>query len=68
MFSLNLVNAEKLLIKLGWPLNKVEDIRLMADYLGKGINLDKADWSLHRLRRSYWFFGYFGAIIRADLG
>jgi len=48
VFSLNLVKTERLPIELGRSLNKVEDIRLMADYLGKGIGLDKADWSLQQ--------------------
>ena len=45
-FSLHLIKTGKLPVELGRSLNKVEDIRLMADYLGKEVDIDKADWSL----------------------
>ncbi len=48
VFSLHLVKSEKLPIELGRSLNKVEDIRLVADYLEKRVDLDKADWSLQQ--------------------
>jgi len=45
-FSLQLVKTGRLPKELGRSLNKVEDIRLMADYLGTDIGLEQADWSL----------------------
>lgn len=47
-FSLHLIKTGELPVELGRALNKVEDIRLMADYLGKEIVLDKAVWSLRQ--------------------
>ncbi len=48
IFSLHLIKTEKLPTELGRSLNKVEDVRLMADYLGKGVDLDRANWSLQQ--------------------
>ena len=47
-FSLHLVKTGQLPEELGRSLNKVEDIRLMADYLGTEINLEQATWSLQQ--------------------
>ena len=48
VFSQHLIKTKQLPTELGRSLNKVEDIRLMADYLGKGIELDKANWALQQ--------------------
>ncbi|HEB63265.1 MAG TPA: HEPN domain-containing protein [Gammaproteobacteria bacterium] len=45
-FSLHLVKTGRLSKELGRSLNKVEDIRLMADYLGVAVDLEQAAWSL----------------------
>ncbi|MDT8384922.1 MAG: HEPN domain-containing protein [Gammaproteobacteria bacterium] len=48
-FSLHLVKSGSLPIELGRSLNKVEDIRLMADYLGKEIELERQIGHCNRL-------------------
>ncbi len=45
-FSLHLVKTEVLNVQLGRSLNKVEDIRLMADYMGTSVDAEKAQWSV----------------------
>jgi len=48
-FSLHLVKTNRLPKELGRSFNKVEDIRLMADYLGAiTIGLEQATWSLQQ--------------------
>ena len=47
-FSLHLVKTDRLPKKLGQSFNKVEDIRLMADYLGTAVDLEQAAWSLEQ--------------------
>ncbi len=47
-FSLRLVKTGQLPKELGRSLNKVEDIRLMADYLGTVVDFERAAWSLQQ--------------------
>ena len=47
-FSLHLVKTGRLPKELGRSFNKVEDIRLMADYLGTTIDRERAAWSLQQ--------------------
>ncbi len=46
VFSLHLIKTGILNIELGRSLNKVEDIRLMADYLGSSVDPEKAEWAV----------------------
>ncbi len=43
-FSLHLVKTGLVSVELGRTLNKAEEIRLIADYLGDPIELDIATW------------------------
>ena len=45
-FSLLLVKTGHVSIELGKSLNKVEDLRLLADYKGEEIAAEKAQWAL----------------------
>ena len=45
-FSLHLVKAGKVAIEHGRSLNKVEDLRLIADYRGDPVTLENAAWAL----------------------
>jgi len=47
-FSMHLVKTGELPKELGRSLNKVEDIRLMADYLGASVDFERATWSLQQ--------------------
>ena len=47
-FSLYLVKTGSLPKELGRSFNKVEDIRLMADYLGTAIDFERAAWALQQ--------------------
>ena len=50
-------------IELGKALNKVEDLRLIADYKGDAITIDDAKWAVEQAQiflvavRSIFFFG-----------
>ena len=35
-------------MELGRSLNKVEDVRLMADYMGTSVEMEKAQWSVEK--------------------
>ena len=48
VFSLHLVKTGSLPKELGRSLNKVEDIRLMADYLGTAVDFERAAWALQQ--------------------
>jgi uncharacterized protein (UPF0332 family) len=45
-FSLKLVKSGKVSIEHGKSLNKVEDLRLMADYKGDVVHLEDATWAV----------------------
>ena len=47
-FSLKLVKPGLIDIELGKSLNKVEDLRLIADYKGDAITLDDAGWAVEQ--------------------
>ena len=43
-FSLHLVKTGRVPVELGKALNKVEDMRLIADYRGDSVELSDATW------------------------
>lgn len=45
-FSLHLVKTGRVPVELGKSLNKVEDLRLIADYKGDPISHDEAAWAV----------------------
>lgn len=45
-FSLHLVKSGRIAIEHGRSLNKVEDLRLIADYRGDPVSLENAAWAL----------------------
>jgi uncharacterized protein (UPF0332 family) len=45
-FSQHLVKPGRLPASLGRSLNRVAEIRLVADYTGDGVTIDKAQWAL----------------------
>jgi uncharacterized protein (UPF0332 family) len=45
-FSLYLVKTGLVSVELGKSINKVEDLRLLADYKGDEVESDKAQWAL----------------------
>lgn len=47
-FSLHLVKTRRVPVELGKALNKVEDLRLMADYKGDPIENEEAGWAVHQ--------------------
>lgn len=47
-FSLHLVKPGLVAVEHGRALNKVEDLRLIADYRGDLVALDKAAWALEQ--------------------
>jgi uncharacterized protein (UPF0332 family) len=47
-FSMNLVKTNKLPVELGRIFNKVEDMRLMADYLEKSIEVVRSEWAVEQ--------------------
>ncbi|MFN5101026.1 MAG: HEPN domain-containing protein [Burkholderiaceae bacterium] len=47
-FSLQLVKPGLIDIELGKSLNKVEDLRLIADYKGDAITFDDASWAVEQ--------------------
>lgn len=47
-FSLHLVKTGRLPVDLGRALNRVAEIRLIADYTGDEVTLDKAQWAVER--------------------
>jgi len=49
-FSLLLVKTGHVSVELGKSLNKVEDLRLLADYKGEEIGLEQAQWALKEAR------------------
>jgi uncharacterized protein (UPF0332 family) len=49
-FSLHLVKTGLVAVEHGRSLNKVEDLRLIADDRGDLVDLDKAAWALEQAR------------------
>jgi uncharacterized protein (UPF0332 family) len=47
-FSLHLVKSGRIAIEHGRSLNKVEDLRLIADYRGDPVTLENAAWALEQ--------------------
>ncbi len=47
-FSLHLVKSGLVAVEHGRALNKVEDLRLIADYKGDPVTADKAMWALEQ--------------------
>ena len=45
-FSLHLVKTGRIPLEYGRTLNKVEDLRVIADYKGDPIDLEKAEWAV----------------------
>ena len=45
-FSLHLVKTGRVPVELGRSLNKVEDLRLIADYKGDPIGVEEATWAV----------------------
>jgi uncharacterized protein (UPF0332 family) len=49
-FSLHLVKTGKVSVDLGKAFNKVEDLRLVADYRGDEVDKEKATWALEQAK------------------
>lgn len=47
-FSLHLVKPGRVAVEHGRALNKVEDLRLIADYRGDTVSPDKAAWAVEQ--------------------
>ena len=47
-FSLHLVKSERFPVELGRSFNKVEDLRLVADYKGDPIDTEQAQWAVEQ--------------------
>ena len=47
-FSLHLVKTGQVPVELGKALNKVEDLRLIADYKGDPVELEDATWAVQQ--------------------
>ena len=47
-FSLELVKSGQVSVELGKSLNKVEDLRLMADYKGDAVLEEDAAWAVNQ--------------------
>jgi uncharacterized protein (UPF0332 family) len=47
-FSLHLVKSGKVSVELGRALNRVEEIRLVADYKGDPVEIERAEWAVQQ--------------------
>ena len=47
-FSLHLVKPGLIAVEHGRALNKVEDLRLIADYIGDPVTIENAAWALEQ--------------------
>ncbi|MHB8454010.1 MAG: HEPN domain-containing protein [Acidiferrobacterales bacterium] len=47
-FSMHLVKTGRVPVELGKALNKVEDLRLVADYKGDPVEPEKAAWAVQQ--------------------
>jgi len=45
---MHLVKTGLVSVELGKSINKVEDLRLLADYKGDEVEIDKAQWALRQ--------------------
>jgi uncharacterized protein (UPF0332 family) len=50
-FSLHLVKTGHVSVELGKAFNKVEDLRLVADYKGDPIETEEAVWAVQQAQR-----------------
>jgi uncharacterized protein (UPF0332 family) len=50
-FSLHLVKTGLVAVDHGRSLNKVEDLRLIADYKGDPVTLENAAWALEQAEK-----------------
>lgn len=50
-FSLYLVKTGQVPVELGKALNKVEDLRLIADYKGDPVELEDAAWAVQQAEK-----------------
>lgn len=50
-FSLHLVKTGLVAVEHGRSLNKVEDLRLIADYKGDPVTLENAAWALEQAEK-----------------
>jgi uncharacterized protein (UPF0332 family) len=62
-FSLHLVKTGKVSIEHGKALNKVEDLRLIADYTDNAISEQDSAWALTQAKS---FVDAMGTLVRAD--
>ncbi len=49
-FSLHLVKTGRVSVDLGKSINKVEDLRLLADYLDQEVEREKALWAVEQAK------------------
>jgi uncharacterized protein (UPF0332 family) len=49
-FSLRLVKPGRVPVELGRALNKVEELRLIADYRGDSVDTEKAAWAVEQAK------------------
>ena len=49
-FSLHLVKTGRVSVDLGKTINKVEDLRLLADYLGDQVEKERAIWAVEQAK------------------
>jgi uncharacterized protein (UPF0332 family) len=47
-FSLHLVKSGRFSIELGRSFNRVAEIRLVADYTGDEVSMDKSQWAVEK--------------------
>lgn len=47
-FSLHLVKTQRVPIEFGRMLNKIEDLRMIADYKGDPLEIEKAAWAVEQ--------------------
>lgn len=50
-FSLHLVKTGRFPVELGKALNRVAEIRLVADYSGEEVTIDRAQWVIEQADR-----------------
>lgn len=50
-FSLHLVKPGRIAVEHGRALNKMEDLRLIADYKGDPVTLNNAAWALEQAEK-----------------
>ena len=49
-FSIRLVKSGKVSLELGKSFNKVEDLRLVADYKGDPVAAEQAQWAVDQAK------------------